>query len=551
MVYTRNRWAVWLTALVITAIAFFGGGCVVCAQPAWADDDSSNETYNVTVTGTYCQSEAYSMLAMINQFRTAEVDENDASTPWAWGGSNGDEKVHYDNLGKLKWSTKLEKIAMQRAAECALRGDHLRPNGKICFTVDEDLGLDWGIGCGENLSGHLGGLSSGNGTAENAFVELREDDNEYGYQGHRLNMLGNWTSVGIACFEAGGDRYWVQAFGNDDETTTSPLADGTKTVQVKVSPRYVAEFSLTSPLSFSLSMSSNRTSALPASVKEEFDSTGVEFTVPLPANGWTVESGSDVVKIENGSITALKLGNAVVSNTVLGSKVSWTVSVTDRETPTVTNFPNSKTASLSSKTIAFSPECNSTGARSFKSSDESVATVSSAGVVTLKKAGNTEITVSYDATDDYEAASATCALTVTNSNVNTDSWTKDPDKENTWTTPDGNQVIITPSNNSATATTTVSAPAKTAISKVSKAKKAFTVKWKKKSGVTGYQIRYSLKSSMKGSKTVTVKSAKTTSKKVSKLKKKKKYYVQVRTYKVVNGKTYWSGWSAKKSVKTK
>ncbi|MDO4854349.1 MAG: CAP domain-containing protein [Coriobacteriia bacterium] len=517
-------------------------------QPAWADDDSSEETYNVSVTGTYRQSEAYSMLAMINEFRTAKVDESDPATPWVWGGSDGTEKVHYNNLGKLKWSTKLEKIAMQRAAECALRGDHRRPNGKYWATVDEDLGLDWGIGRSENLSGHLGGLDWGNGTADDAFVGLREDDNEYGYQGHRLNMLGNWASVGIACFEVAGDRYWVQAFGNDDVSATFPLADGTKTVQVEMSPRYVAEFSLTSPFVLSLSMGSNCTSALPVSVKEEFDSTGVEFTVPLSAEGWTVESGSDVVKLEDGSITALKSGKAVISNTVLGSKTNWTVSVTDRETPTVTNFPNSKTTSLSSKTLALSPECNSTGTRSFKSSDESVATVSSAGVVTLKKAGTTKITVSYAGTDVYEPASASCSLTVTNSNVNTDSWTKDPDKENTWTTPDGNQVIVTPGTSTVTK---VSAPAKTSISKLAKAKKAFTVKWKKKSGVAGYQVRYSLKSSMKGSKTVTVKSAKATSKKVSKLKKKKRYYVQVRTYKMVSGKTYWSGWSAKKSVKTK
>ena len=100
-------------------------------------------------------------------------------------------------------------------------------------------------------------------------------------------------------------------------------------------------------------------------------------------------------------------------------------------------------------------------------------------------------------------------------------------------------------------------PKGTSISKVSGAKKAFTVKWKKqsskmaKSTITGYQIRYSTSSKMTGPKYKTVKGYKYTSKKITKLKAKKKYYVQVRTYKTVSGKTYYSSWSSVKSVKTK
>lgn len=99
-------------------------------------------------------------------------------------------------------------------------------------------------------------------------------------------------------------------------------------------------------------------------------------------------------------------------------------------------------------------------------------------------------------------------------------------------------------------------PKGVSISKVSKAKKAFTVKWKKPSStyrkqMTGYQIRYSTSSKMKNAKTVTVKKTTATSKKISKLKAKKTYYVQLRTYKKVGSKTYYSGWSKSKKVKTK
>lgn len=96
--------------------------------------------------------------------------------------------------------------------------------------------------------------------------------------------------------------------------------------------------------------------------------------------------------------------------------------------------------------------------------------------------------------------------------------------------------------------------AKTSIKKFKKYKRAFkvTVAQKSSAYVTGYQVRYSTKKSMAGAKVRTISTSSTrTSRKITGLKAKKKYYVQVRTYKKVNGKTYYSSWSEKKSVKTK
>lgn len=87
----------------------------------------------------------------------------------------------------------------------------------------------------------------------------------------------------------------------------------------------------------------------------------------------------------------------------------------------------------------------------------------------------------------------------------------------------------------------------TTITSVKAQSKAFTVKWKKKSGITGYQIQYSTNSKFKkGNKSIKIKNAKTISKKITKLKAAKKYYVRIRTYK---GKKY-SKWSKVKSIKT-
>ncbi|MGN0732839.1 MAG: transglutaminase domain-containing protein [Emergencia sp.] len=92
-------------------------------------------------------------------------------------------------------------------------------------------------------------------------------------------------------------------------------------------------------------------------------------------------------------------------------------------------------------------------------------------------------------------------------------------------------------------------PAPTALSKLSPVKKGLKVSWKAQSGlvngshITGYQIRYSTKSNMTSAKKVTVKGYKTVTKTITNLTPKKRYYVQIRTYKLINGKPYYSAWS--------
>ena len=96
-------------------------------------------------------------------------------------------------------------------------------------------------------------------------------------------------------------------------------------------------------------------------------------------------------------------------------------------------------------------------------------------------------------------------------------------------------------------------PKATTLNKVtSPAKKQIKVTWKKQAWhVTGYEIRYSSKANMAGSKTLKVTSYKTNTKTIKNLNAKKKYYVQIRTYKTVNGKDYRSTWSKAKTVTTK
>ena len=124
-------------------------------------------------------------------------------------------------------------------------------------------------------------------------------------------------------------------------------------------------------------------------------------------------------------------------------------------------------------------------------------------------------------------------------------------------TPSPAQQVTQPTAQNDTATTSqvkkaASKPKSASIKKVKGAKKAILVTWKKVSGVKGYQIQVATdKKFKKNKKTVTIKKQKTTKTTVKKLKAKKKYYVRIRTYKIVNGKKVYSSWSKVKSVKTK
>ena len=112
-------------------------------------------------------------------------------------------------------------------------------------------------------------------------------------------------------------------------------------------------------------------------------------------------------------------------------------------------------------------------------------------------------------------------------------------------------IILVAAITSSTVTFAASMPT-TTITSIKAQNKAFTVKWKKKSGITGYQIQYSTNSKFKkGNKSIKIKNVKTVSKKITKLKVAKKYYVRVRTYKLAKKNNLYSSWSKKKCVTIK
>lgn len=96
--------------------------------------------------------------------------------------------------------------------------------------------------------------------------------------------------------------------------------------------------------------------------------------------------------------------------------------------------------------------------------------------------------------------------------------------------------------------TYVITPAKMKTPSVKAGKKKLTVKWKKLGGGSQtYQI-YVLK---KGTKKAKYYTSTGSSKTIKKLSKKKYYYTKIRSYKKINGKTYYGSWSGTKKIKVK
>lgn len=145
---------------------------------------------------------------------------------------------------------------------------------------------------------------------------------------------------------------------------------------------------------------------------------------------------------------------------------------------------------------------------SYKSNNKNV-TVNSSGKVTIAAnyTGESTITITSAATENYKAAKKTVTVTVN--------------------------------------------PSGTSITKCTNIKtKKVDIQWKKNSSATGYEVQYSTNKTFKsGVKTKSITNASTIKYTVAGLTSQKTYYVRVRAYKTVGKKKLYSSWSGIKSVK--
>ena len=225
----------------------------------------------------------------------------------------------------------------------------------------------------------------------------------------------------------------------------------------------------------------------------------------------------------------------------------------DIETSKVTTVPATPIP-VTTTTIATTAEVSTTG--NGETSGEVVTT-------TMKTTDNIETTGKVSTTGNGETNGEVVTTTVkTTDNIETTGETVTPvvtttneDSINGGTTSNNstNGVVPKPSTTSTSLKASSSKkPATTKVKKVKATKKSLTIKWSKVKGASGYEIQVATdKKFKKNKKSILVKKQKTTSAKIKKLKSKKKYYVRVRTYKVVGRKKVYSSWINGKATKTK
>ena len=328
-----------------------------------------------------------------------------------------------------------------------------------------------------------------------------------------------------------------------------------------------------------------------------------DASVTIPAQTYNGRSQTPAPVVRIGSTTLKANTDYTVSyknNTHAGTA---TVTITGKGnytgTKTATFKINKATQSITVKSSASSVAVGKTatisisgakGTKSYKSSNTGIATVTSTGKVTAKKAGTVKITAMSAATSDFNATSktvtikvvpaATASLTAANqakgikltwkkvtgatgylvyrgsSKIATiksgSTVTYTDGKANTNGTKYTYKIIATaPTGNGPAKSVTTYCVARPAISSVTNsASKRMTVKWGKNAKASGYQIHYCMDKTFKtGNKSVGVTSAGTVAKAIASLTKGKTYYVRIRTYKTVGSTKYFSAWSPVKSVK--
>ena len=160
-------------ALVLIFALVFAG----CKNPAGGVNvDNSNVVPNI-------DDEVRACFNLVNQFRTG-------SEAWYWNRDNTTKTNLVGKLGTLTLDEDLCKAAQIRANEIVTCWGHTRPNGTSCETVLTELSIPW-RSTGENIA-------AGNSSGSQTFNQWKEDDENHDGQGHRRNMLGDFTKIGIA-----------------------------------------------------------------------------------------------------------------------------------------------------------------------------------------------------------------------------------------------------------------------------------------------------------------------------------------------------------------
>ena len=309
---------------------------------AFAIGAEAAEIHTVQIKGKYHQSQARTMLAKVNAFRTG-------TNAWYWNSTNTG-KIYVTGLNNYQYDYELEQIAMQRAAEIAVyygaymkedqTQDHIRPNGKRWDTAHTQYNETNGYAIGENL--YLAAGPTVEKNVEDCFnAWLEETEQSYTYQSHRRNYLGigyRFDSMAVACFEVEGVFYFVQLFRSGCKSSTPvTVSENLVLKSVELSSNYVKKLQLEDNAtnrtlnigeSITLKPGAKFLSVMP--FVEEVDLNTGERTwvmTDLVVPTTLTSSNPKIVAVSGNTITALKAGTVNVTASVYGVSLKYTVTV--------------------------------------------------------------------------------------------------------------------------------------------------------------------------------------------------------------------------------
>lgn len=276
------------------------------------------EPFTAQYTVTFGQSECRAMLDSINAFRQG-------SDAWYWN-SDSTQKIYATGLSALTYDYDLERIAMQRAAECALHYAHIRTDGTSCFTAYEQISPRSYWGMAENIA-------AGYPTANDVFIGWREDNDSYDGQGHRRNMLNSqFNAVGIGHVRCGGVDYWAQEFSQVSSLVTAPtpVQDGQAVVSAQVNESLISSMTVSGLDATALTLQYQASAPLPT-VSARLTMTGfwsyMSDCVPVSVTPGWVSQNESCVRVSNGAALGWAVGDTTLTAAFRGSQFSLPVSV--------------------------------------------------------------------------------------------------------------------------------------------------------------------------------------------------------------------------------
>ena len=271
-------------------------------------------TTPVSISVQYGQTEARTILNMINEMRTSSTDA------WYWK-QDDTTKTYCTNLQPLQYDYDLEKTAMQRAAEIAIIYSHTRPNNKDTFSAFYENSVYYTY-AGENIA-------AGYGTADSVNDGWREDNELYAGQGHRRNMLNSkFNCVGIGHVYYNGFHYWVENFAYRDKVNTTPVsADNTETtLTIPVATSKISNFNITFDKDeYSLKTGESTSISVSDPTISVFGHWGSRFVFVTDTPDLTIADST--VATLSGSITGISEGDTTISASLYGLTAHQTAAV--------------------------------------------------------------------------------------------------------------------------------------------------------------------------------------------------------------------------------